>query len=98
MESVTGNQVPMEGKLAARFAELEEKIKNMPQEEQDRVRDAYPYAKEHHVYTTDGYHTESGYEAAITLTKLAGGITKALPADQTYDESFLANAWETLNK
>ena len=40
MESVTGNQVPMEDKLAARFAELEEKIKNMPQEEQDRVRDA----------------------------------------------------------
>ena len=56
------------------------------------------YDKEHHVYTTDGYHTESGYEAAITLTKLAGGITKDLPADQTYDESFLANAWETLNK
>ena len=41
MESATGNQVPMEDKLAARFAELEEKIKNMPQEEQDRVRDAY---------------------------------------------------------
>ena len=38
----------MEDKLAARFAELEEKIKNMPQEEQDRVRDAYTYAKEHH--------------------------------------------------
>ena len=48
MESATGNQVPMEDKLAARFAELEEKIKNMPQEEQDRVRDAYTYAKEHH--------------------------------------------------
>ena len=48
MESVTENQVPMEDKLAARFAELEEKIKNMPQEEQDRVRDAYTYAKEHH--------------------------------------------------
>ena len=56
------------------------------------------YDKEHHVYTTDGYHTESGYEAAITLTKLAGGITKDLPADQTYDESFLANAWKTLNQ
>lgn len=48
MESVNGNQVPMEDKLAARFAELEEKIKNMPPEEQDRVRDAYTYAKEHH--------------------------------------------------
>ena len=48
MESVTENQVPMEDKLAARFAELEEKIKNMPQEEQDRVRAAYTYAKEHH--------------------------------------------------
>lgn len=48
MESATGNQVSMEDKLAARFAELEEKIKNMPQEEQDRVRDAYTYAKEHH--------------------------------------------------
>ena len=48
MESATENQVPMEDKLAARFAELEEKIKNMPQEEQDRVRDAYTYAKEHH--------------------------------------------------
>lgn len=56
------------------------------------------YDKEHHVYTTDGYHTESGYNAALTLTKLAGGITKDLPVDQTYDESFLANAWETLNK
>ena len=56
------------------------------------------YDKEHHVYTTDGYHTESGYNAALTLTKLAGGITKDLPADQVYDESFLANAWETLNK
>ena len=27
MESVTENQVPMEDKLAARFAELEEKMK-----------------------------------------------------------------------
>ena len=56
MESVTGNQVPMEDKLAARFAELEEKIKNMPQEEQDRVRDAYTYAKEHH----DGQFRKDG--------------------------------------
>ena len=36
------------------------------------------YDKEHHVYTTDGYHTESGYEAAITLTKLAGVCNLAI--------------------
>ena len=65
--------------------------------EEELLYDAQ-YDKERSITSYTGYHTESGYEAAITLTKLAGGITKDLPADQTYDESFLANAWETLNK
>ena len=43
-----------------------------------------------------GYHSESGYAAAITLTKLAGGISSDLTEEQIFDESFLDTAWETL--
>ncbi len=44
-----------------------------------------------------GYHTDSGYAAALALTKLSGGISSdAIPADQVYDESFLKTAWESL--
>lgn len=44
-----------------------------------------------------GYHTDSGYAAALALTKLSGGISSdTIPADQIYDESFLKTAWESL--
>jgi len=54
------------------------------------------YDKEHSITSYTGYHTESGYQAAINLTKLAGGITKDIPAEEIYDDSFLDAAWEAL--
>ena len=44
----------------------------------------------------DGAEEELKYDASYD--KEHHVYTKDLPADQTYDESFLANAWETLNK
>ena len=54
------------------------------------------YDKERQIASYTGYHTESGYQAAINLTKLAGGITKDIPAEEIYDDSFLDAAWEAL--
>ena len=38
----------MEDKLEARFRELEQKIKNLSEEDQKRVREAFDYARAHH--------------------------------------------------
>lgn len=47
---------------------------------------------------TTGRHTESGYAAALSLTKLSGGIKQDIPASEIYDESFLDKAWEEIGK
>lgn len=53
--------------------------------------------KEAKLLNSTGYHTESGYAAALALTKLSGGIKTAdIPADAVYDESFLDMAWTEL--
>lgn len=54
------------------------------------------YDKERSITSYTGYHTESGYQAAVNLTKLAGGITKDIPAEDVYDETYLDAAWEAL--
>ena len=56
------------------------------------------YDQERKVASFTGYHTKSGFEAAVSLTKLAGGITGDPTEEQIYDESFLDKAWETLEK
>lgn len=50
------------------------------------------------IQNTTGYHTESGYQAALNLTKLSGGIKNDIPLNTTYDESFLDNAWKSIGK
>ncbi|MDF2838405.1 MAG: NMT1/THI5-like protein [Evtepia sp.] len=47
---------------------------------------------------TTGRYTDSGYAAALNLTKLSGGITKDIPAAAIYDETFLDKAWEEIGK
>lgn len=54
--------------------------------------------KDSQFLNTTGRHTESGFAAALSLTKLSGGITKDITADQVYDESFLDKAWEEIGK
>ena len=56
------------------------------------------YDKERQITSYTGYHTESGYQAALNLTKLAGGITQDFPAEEIYDDSFLDAAWANLGK
>ena len=65
--------------------------------EEELLYDAQ-FDKDHQVATTDGSHTDSGFQAAINLTKLAGGITGDPTADQIFDESFLDKAWENLGQ
>lgn len=65
--------------------------------EEELLYDAQ-FDKDHQVATTDGHHTDSGFQAAINLTKLAGGITGDPTADQIFDESFLDKAWENLGQ
>ena len=65
--------------------------------EEELLYDAQ-FDKDHQVATTDGYHTDSCFQAAINLTKLAGGITGDPTADQIFDESFLDKAWENLGQ
>ena len=54
--------------------------------------------KEHQVANYTGYHTDTGFQAALKLTKLAGGITQDTTSDKIYDESFLDNAWQSLDR
>jgi NitT/TauT family transport system substrate-binding protein len=54
------------------------------------------YDQEHGLANFTGYHTESGFQAALNLTKLAGGISTDLTEEQIYDESFLDQAWAEL--
>lgn len=54
------------------------------------------YDKEHQVANYTGYHTASGFQAGVKLTKLAGGITGDPTEDQIYDESFLDDAWQSI--
>lgn len=63
--------------------------------EEELLYDAQ-YDKEHQVASYTGYHTLSGFQAAINLTKLAGGITGDPTEDQIYDESFLDDAWQSM--
>ena len=65
--------------------------------EEELLYDAQ-FDKDRQVATTDGYHTDSGYQAAINLTKLADGITGDPTADQIFDETFLDKAWEALGQ
>lgn len=54
--------------------------------------------KEHQLFNPTGYHSDSGYAAAVSLTKLSGAITKDIPADEVYDESFLDLAWQEIGE
>lgn len=56
------------------------------------------YDKDRGVANYTGYHTESGFQAGVNLTKLAGGISSDLTEDQIYDESFLDAAWAALGE
>ena len=56
------------------------------------------YDKERGIANYTGYHTESGFQAAVNLTKLAGSITTDLTEEQIYDESFLDAAWAALGE
>ena len=50
------------------------------------------------IQNTTGYHTDSGYQAAINLTKLSGSIKTSPTASTIYNESFLDQAWKTLGQ
>ncbi|MCF0123541.1 MAG: ABC transporter substrate-binding protein [Ruminiclostridium sp.] len=63
--------------------------------EEELLYDAQ-YDKERGIASYTGYHTESGFQSALTLTKLAGSISGDLTEDQVYDETFLDKAWEAL--
>lgn len=64
-------------------------------QEEELLYDAQ-YDKEHEVANYTGYHTASGFQAGVELTKLAGGITGDPTEDQIYDESFLDDAWQSV--
>lgn len=63
--------------------------------EEELLYDAQ-YDKERGLANYKGYHSESGYQAAITLTKLAGSIQEGVAPEVAFDESFLDKAWESL--
>lgn len=54
--------------------------------------------KDYDIYSIDGKHTETGYQAALKLSKMAGVISEDIPAEKVYDESFLDKAWTQLGK
>lgn len=55
--------------------------------------------KDNKLSNPTGYHTESGFAAAIALTALSGGIKNTdVNADTIYDETFLDKAWTELSE
>ena len=58
------------------------------------------YDKEHEMANYTGYHSDSGFQAGISLTQLSGGISAdyAPDASEIFDESFLDNAWAELGQ
>ena len=53
--------------------------------------------KETGLLNPTGYHTETGFSAAMDLTKLSGQLTRDVSPEEIYDESFLTTAWESLS-
>lgn len=78
--------------------EISESLAPLFAEKMDMMNYSVSYTKEHKIWTTDGYHTDSGYQAALDLTKLSGGITADIPASTVFDESFLDKAWAEIGK
>ena len=58
------------------------------------------YDKEHQMANYTGRHSDAGFEAAVRLTQLSGGISAdySPDADEIFDESFLDSAWEKLGE
>ena len=58
------------------------------------------YDKEHEMANYTGYHSDSGFQAGISLTQLSGGISAdyAPDASEIFDESFLDTAWAELGQ
>ena len=58
------------------------------------------YDKEHQMANYTGYHSDTGFQAGISLTQLSGGIPADYNPDasEIFDESFLDNAWAELGK
>ena len=58
------------------------------------------YDKEHQMANYTGYHSDTGFQAGISLTQLSGGIPADYNPDasEIFDESFLDNAWAALGK
>ena len=58
------------------------------------------YDKDHQMANYTGYHSDAGFEAAIRLTQLAGGISSDYAPDAAviFDESFLDSAWADLGE
>lgn len=54
--------------------------------------------KDTDLWTKDGYHTDSGFEAANKMCLMSGLLTEELSADVVYDESFLDNAWAEIGQ
>lgn len=50
------------------------------------------------LYNPDGRHTTSGFQAAMELTTLSGGISKTHTEAEIFDESFLNEAWHALGE
>ena len=62
--------------------------------EEELLYDAQ-YDAEHEMSNYTGYHSDSGFQAGIALTRLADGISEDYnpSAEEIFDESFLDNAW-----
>ena len=67
--------------------------------EEELLYDAQ-YDEEHAMSNYTGYHSESGFQAGISLTKLADGISQDYnpSPEEIFDESFLDNAWASLGQ
>ena len=58
------------------------------------------YDKEHEMANYTGYHSDSGFQAGVSLTRLSGGIPEDYDPDasEIFDESFLDSAWAALGE
>ena len=78
--------------------ELAKAVQPLFEDRDEEILYSIQNMKDTDLWTKDGYHTESGFEAANKISIMCGLLEKEISADAVYDESFLDKAWAEIGK
>ncbi|MDO0821250.1 ABC transporter substrate-binding protein [Desulfosporosinus nitroreducens] len=76
--------------------EIEEALLPLFPDRREELLISIADSKKYDLYSKDGKHTKTGYQAALKLGEYAGIVTQEVPEEKIYNETFLDTAWNTL--